>query len=98
KSLRDSVVAATGIGTAVPPAHIATVASYFPLHGLPVADALLTRSWPAPVAAVIDQQIREPHAEADARAAIPRLTPIEDDVSRLVQQQYEQNPYPRWIA
>lgn len=98
RSLRDSVVAATGIGTAVPPAQIAAVASYFPLHALVVADALLTRSWPAPVAAVIDQQIREPHAEADARAAIPRLTPIEDDVSRLVQEQYEQNPYPRWIA
>ena len=98
RSLRDSVIAATGIGTAVPPAHIAAVASYFPLHGLSVADALLTRSWPAPIAAVIDQQIREPRAEADARAAIPRLTPIEDDVSRLVQAQYEQNPYPRWIA
>jgi SAM-dependent methyltransferase len=98
RSLRDSVVAATGIGTAVPPAHIAAVASYFPLHTLPVADALLTRSWPVPVAAVIDQQIREPHAEVDNRAAIPRLTPIEDDVSRLVQAQYEQNPYPRWIA
>jgi SAM-dependent methyltransferase/Tfp pilus assembly protein PilF len=98
RSLRDSVIAATGIGTAVAPAQIAAVASYFPLHGLSVADALLTRSWPAPVAAVVDQQIREPHAEADARAAIPRLTPIEDDVSRLVQEQYEQNPYPRWIA
>jgi len=98
RSLRDSVIAAAGIGTAVPPAHVALVASYFPLHTLTVADALLTRSWPAPVAAVIDQQIREPHAEADSRAAIPRLTPIEDDVSRLVQEQYEQNPYPRWIT
>jgi 2-polyprenyl-3-methyl-5-hydroxy-6-metoxy-1,4-benzoquinol methylase len=98
KSLRDSVSAAAGIGAAVPPAHIALVAAYFPLHTLPVADALLTRSWPEPVAAVIDQQIREPYAEADSRAAIPRLTPIEDSVSRLVQEQYEQNPYPRWIA
>ncbi|HKS62749.1 MAG TPA: tetratricopeptide repeat protein, partial [Xanthobacteraceae bacterium] len=98
KSLRDSVIAAAGIGAAVPPAHIALVAAYFPLHMLPVADALLRRSWPEPVAAVIDQQIREPHAEADSRAAIPRLTPIEDGVSRLVQQQYEQNPYPRWIT
>src|ERR1044072_1717170 len=98
RSLRASVIAATGIGTAVAPAQIAAVAAYFPLHTLSVADALLTRSWPAPVPAVIDQQIREPHAEADARAAIPRLTPIEDDVSRQVQEQYEQNPYPRWIT
>jgi tetratricopeptide (TPR) repeat protein/2-polyprenyl-3-methyl-5-hydroxy-6-metoxy-1,4-benzoquinol methylase len=98
QSLRDSLVAAAGIGTAVPPAHIAAVSAYFPLHTLPIADALLTRSWPASVAAVIDQQIREPHAEADSRASIPRLTPIEDQVSRLVQEQYEQNPYPRWIT
>ncbi len=98
RSLRDSLVATAGIGGAVPPAHVALVAAYFPLHTLTVADALLTRSWPEPVAAVTDQQIREPHAEADARAAIPRLTAIDDDVSRLVQQQYEQNPYPRWIA
>ncbi len=27
---------------------------------------------------------------------IPALTPIEDDVSRKVRQQYEENPYPRW--
>ena len=31
------------------------------------------------------------------RAAIPRLTPIADTISRLVQNQYEENPYPRWV-
>ena len=65
---------------------------------LPVADALLARSWPAPVAALLDQQVREPHEEAALRAASRALTPIEDDVSRAVQAQYEENPYPRWIA
>ena len=98
QSLRDSLVAATGAGTAVLPAHVALVASYFALHTLPVADALLTRSGPEPVAALVNQQIRDPRTEADSRAAIPRLTPIEDNVSRLVQEQYEQNPYPRWIT
>jgi len=98
RSLRDSVIATAGIGKAAQPMQIAAVAAYFPLHTLTVADALLTRPWPEPVAVVIDQQIREPRAEADCRAAVPRLTPIEDEVSRLVQQQYEQNPYPRWIA
>jgi SAM-dependent methyltransferase len=28
---------------------------------------------------------------------MPRLTPIEDGVSIEVRQQYEQNPYPRWV-
>ena len=78
--------------------HIAVVAAYFPLHTLPCADALIAGDWPAPVAAVLAQQIRAPRADALCRAKIPRLTPIEDDVSLKVQDQYEQNPYPRWIA
>jgi tetratricopeptide (TPR) repeat protein len=97
-SLRDALVAALGIGANVEAAQVAVVAAYFPLHALPAAEALLTRAWPEPVAAVIDQQIREPRVEADCRASIPKLTPIEDRVSRLVQEQYEQNPYPRWIS
>jgi SAM-dependent methyltransferase len=31
------------------------------------------------------------------RQSIPRLTAIADDVSIKVKQQYEENPYPRWI-
>ena len=31
------------------------------------------------------------------RSTIARLTPIDDDVSLRVQQQYEENPYPRWV-
>ena len=54
-------------------------------------------TWPEPVTAVLAQQVREPQEEAQLRAAMPRLTPIEDAVSRLVQNQYEENPYPRWV-
>jgi 2-polyprenyl-3-methyl-5-hydroxy-6-metoxy-1,4-benzoquinol methylase len=49
------------------------------------------------VMAVIEQQVREPAEEQALRADIPRLTEIDDAVSLLVQDQYEQNPYPRWI-
>jgi 2-polyprenyl-3-methyl-5-hydroxy-6-metoxy-1,4-benzoquinol methylase len=31
------------------------------------------------------------------RENIPRLTGIENPISRLVQNQYEENPYPRWV-
>ena len=31
------------------------------------------------------------------RTTIPQLTSIEDEVSKLVQSQYEENPYPRWV-
>ena len=34
---------------------------------------------------------------AQLRDSIPRLTPIEDEVSQRVRQQYEENPYPRWV-
>jgi 2-polyprenyl-3-methyl-5-hydroxy-6-metoxy-1,4-benzoquinol methylase len=46
---------------------------------------------------LLTQQLREPHEERRLREALPRLTPIEDDVSLKVQRQYEENPYPRWI-
>ena len=48
-------------------------------------------------AGILTQQVREPQEEAELRAAIPSLTPIENAVSRLVQTQYEENPYPRWV-
>ena len=43
------------------------------------------------------QQISEPREERQIQPTIPRLTAIEDAVSLLVQQQYEENPYPRWV-
>lgn len=38
--------------------------------------------------------VEEPANEAVL--AVPALTPVEDEVSRKVQAQYEVNPYPRW--
>src|SRR5262249_9581133 len=67
------------------------------LHCLPSPTALLAKSWPDAVAPLLLQQVREPDEERRYRASIPQLTAIEDDVSLLVQEQYEQNPYPRWV-
>ena len=55
------------------------------IAGSPAIDGLLT------------QQVRDPARERELRDSIPRLTPIEDEVSQRVQQQYEENPYPRWV-
>jgi Flp pilus assembly protein TadD/2-polyprenyl-3-methyl-5-hydroxy-6-metoxy-1,4-benzoquinol methylase len=79
------------------PMQLLLVAAYFPLHSLANAQRLLERSWPAPLEAVLTQQVREPLEELRLRADIPRLTRIENPVSRLVQNQYEENPYPRWV-
>ncbi len=84
-------------GEVQPPAlGIAIVASYLPLHGLPCAAALAARTWHEPLAQLVVQQVREPAAERELRAAIPRLNAPGDPVSLRVQRQYEENPYPRW--
>ena len=52
---------------------------------------------PGPVDEVLRQQIREPLEEQALRAGIECLTPITSGVSEEVRDQYEQNPYPRWV-
>ena len=74
------------------------VAAYFPLASLPRAElnsgptlvrTLWLRSWRA--------KCRRVQEERQLQASVPRLTPIEDGVSLLVKQQYEESPYPRWM-
>ena len=74
------------------------VGAYFPLHRLESKQALVARTWPASVDALLVQQVKDPAQERRIAAELPALTAIEDEVSRLVRQQYEENPYPRWIT
>jgi SAM-dependent methyltransferase len=59
---------------------------------------LLQRSFPPTAEALIVQQVVEPRQEHEIRGAIRALTTIEDAVSRKVQRQYEDMPYPRWLT
>jgi 2-polyprenyl-3-methyl-5-hydroxy-6-metoxy-1,4-benzoquinol methylase len=95
--LREALAAALERGTPISSLRLLAVAAYFPLHSLSGAARLLDRTWPPLASAVLVQQVREPQEEAQLRAAMPRLTPIEDAISRQVQNQYEENPYPRWV-
>jgi len=97
RGLRDALTAALQSGAPVPPLWLVAVAAYEPLHGFPAADALSGRPWPAPLAGLLTQQIAEPREEMRWRGETNRLTGIDDEVSRQVQQQYEENPYPRWV-
>ncbi|MEO8676194.1 MAG: tetratricopeptide repeat protein [Casimicrobiaceae bacterium] len=97
QSLRGKLVAALAFGNAVPEYWIAAVASYFPLLSIPGSDALLHRSYPDSVVALLTQQIAEPLEERGDRVGMPMLTAIEAGVSSAVRQQYEENPYPRWV-
>ncbi len=97
--LRDelaAVLVSGGSGPIIP--LVVAVAAYFPLHGVPGARSLLERTWPDSVNRLITQQVREPLQEEEYRAGIPGLTPIEGSVTREVQRQYEESPYPRWVT
>jgi 2-polyprenyl-3-methyl-5-hydroxy-6-metoxy-1,4-benzoquinol methylase len=94
KAMLGDAIAA---GAAIAPMRLAALAMYLPLHALPGADALPARTWPPALDDMLTQQLREPRQELALRSTIARLTPVDDDVSLRVQQQYEENPYPRWV-
>jgi SAM-dependent methyltransferase len=75
---------------------LALVGAYFPLHTISNAQVLLEGPRPTSVEALIVQQVKEPALEGALAATIPALTEIDGDITRLVAQQYEENPYPRW--
>lgn len=95
--LRDQLSAALEADAPVPVLWLVAVAAYFPLCSLPLSARLLERSWPETISTLLTQQVSEPAEERQIRATVSRLTDIEDGVSLLVQRQYEENPYPRWV-
>jgi tetratricopeptide (TPR) repeat protein/SAM-dependent methyltransferase len=97
-ALADRLAGALVRGEDIPPAWLAAVAAYQRLDVLDGSDRLLERSWPAPVAALVVRHITEPRTERELRAGLPHLSEVEDGVSVAVKQQYEENPYPRWIS
>jgi tetratricopeptide (TPR) repeat protein len=94
--LRDRLQDSLSRGEALSTVQVAAVAAYYPLYTLAGADRLMQAGLPVGIEPVLRQQILEPKEELEYRASMPRLTTIEDTVSREVREQYEQNPYPRW--
>lgn len=76
-------------------ARIAIVAAYRPLTSTPLAARLHGLNQPA-LADLLREQLIEPAEEVRLRSSLPLLKPAVDATSLAVQQQYEQNPYPRW--
>lgn len=101
-TLAREIAATLARGDVVPPARLAALAAYRPLCRFPWADALLVRQsrhgpGPAALADLLTRQVAEPRAEQALRGSIRRLTPVADTVSQAVRDQYEENPYPRWM-
>lgn len=75
---------------------LAVQALYQPLYHRPDAARLSAAAWPAVFADLRRIQLDEPLAERGIAASLPALTPIDDAVSRTVQEMYEESPFPRW--
>jgi tetratricopeptide (TPR) repeat protein/SAM-dependent methyltransferase len=76
-------------------------ACYRPLWQIVCAarlGAAPAHAWPAALGEVLRICLHEPLYEHGLRARIASGSAIRDDVSKAVQAQYEENPYPRWRA
>jgi len=94
---RTKLLALLDAEAVIPPLLLLAVAAYFPLYTLPEPGRLLAANEQRPVDDVLRQQVREPLEEQALRARVKCLTSITHGVSEKVRDQYEQNPYPRWV-
>jgi tetratricopeptide (TPR) repeat protein/2-polyprenyl-3-methyl-5-hydroxy-6-metoxy-1,4-benzoquinol methylase len=95
--LRHQLTQALKDGLSIPAIWAIALACYFPLHSVAGAEKLLHKRWSDEVKKILIQQIEEPLEELNLRATIGALTSFDNAVSLLVQNQYEENPYPRWV-
>jgi SAM-dependent methyltransferase len=77
---------------------LAVHAAYRPLHRLAQRGGLPAAAATGRFADLIRRQVAEPLAEQEIAAHLPSLTAIDDPVSETVRRQYEESPYPRWLA
>lgn len=73
------------------------VACYEPLYAVSWKSQISLPANDEDAARVYTIQITEPETELAIRQTIPLLSDIEDETSKNVRAQYEENPYPRWV-
>ncbi len=97
EQLQEKVKAVLEKGDTVSSEWIAILGAYRPLSYYLWADELLKYEWPIEINSIAIGQINSAREEQCLRTKIPHLTSIEDKISQLVRNQYEENPYPRWV-
>jgi tetratricopeptide (TPR) repeat protein/SAM-dependent methyltransferase len=73
---------------------------YLPFYELANAAALAavaTNEWCEPLQPLIERTLKEPLEERAIEKGIECLGDIDDPTSQAVREQYEENPYPRWV-
>jgi tetratricopeptide (TPR) repeat protein/2-polyprenyl-3-methyl-5-hydroxy-6-metoxy-1,4-benzoquinol methylase len=96
-ALSDTIAERRAASAPVPLHVYAIYACYRPLHTLGDSAAIAEELSPTALSSLATRQIREPHEESLLRATIPALTEVAGAVSTAVRDQYEENPYPRWL-
>jgi SAM-dependent methyltransferase/Tfp pilus assembly protein PilF len=76
---------------------LAVLATYRPVHALPGIDALSPELAGA-AGPMLRRTVTQVLEERKLGAGLPVIGQIADAVSHRVRAQYEENPYPRWIA
>ncbi len=97
EQLQGAIAQAQASGRAVPLHWYALYACYRPLDTLDAAESIAADLASTPLSLLATRQIREPHEEGRVRSMIGALTEVADDISTAVREQYEANPYPRWL-
>lgn len=75
-----------------------TFAMYRPLHTLASIETLLAETYTEAVGLLLHRTVVDVFEEKRLRCGIRRVGQITDTVSQRVRAQYEENPYPRWLA
>lgn len=82
----------------IPAFKIAMLATYRSLHSYPWSLRFVKTPFPNILSDLIRIQILECLEESSIRNTIRTITSVNQPISKLVQQQYEENPYPRWVS
>ena len=94
KQLEQFVSDVVSEGASMPWRHIACIASYRPLHKYNWSRNLKV---PVPMTNLFLRQVHHIDYELSLRGSIPSIDLITEGTSVAVKDQYEDNPYPRWV-
>jgi len=97
EKLEQQIATLVKRGHDVPPSFVVALGAYRSLFLFPWAQKLSEPKWTDNIKSVITRQITEPQEERSLRDQISCITAIQDTISQSVREQYEENPYPRWI-
>ena len=93
-SLKNSVEKTLSTGQQPSPQSVLCLASYAALHEYKWYELLVINT---DIEEIFVRQILEPKKESCLKSNIPILQEITNKVSSKVREQYEANPYPRWV-